>query len=93
MPTCFLQVTGPILSAKHSLIVDRVHELLQVLEHGIELVLSLLFAISVSLVDFVFQILLDRTCQAGIRLVNCSLYMHEPCETSLYIPCQNCGFV
>ena len=89
MPTSFLQVTGSILGAKHGLIVDRVHELLQVLEHGIKFILSLLLAISVSLVDFVFQILLDRTCKTGVGLINSSLYMHEPCETSLYIPCHN----
>ena len=93
MPSGLLEVAGPILRAEDSLVVDRVHELLQILEHRIEFVLGLLLVISVSLVDFILQILLDCTCQAGIRLVDSSLYVHEPCEASLHVASQNRGIV
>ena len=93
MPSGLLEVAGPILRAEDSLVVDRVHELLQILEHRIEFVLGLLLVISVSLVDFILQILLNCTCQASIRLVDSSLYVHEPCEASFYVASQNRGIV
>ena len=93
VPSGLFEVAGPILCAKDSLVVYWVHELLQILEHCIEFVLGLLLVVSVSLVDFILQVLLDCTCQAGIRLVYGSLYVHEPGEACLHVASQNRGVV
>ena len=89
MPSSFLEMALPVLRTEDSFIIDWVHELLQVLEHRVKIKLGLLLAISVSLVYSILQVLLNGTRQAGVRFIDCSLYMHEPGESSLYVPRQD----
>ena len=62
VPTAFLKVTQTVLRAKHGLVVERVHELLQVLKVCICIVSSFHLLVCMGLVDPILQILLNRAC-------------------------------
>ena len=59
VPTAFLKVTQTVLRTKHGLVIQWVHELLQVLKVCICIVSSFHLLVCMSLVDPILQILLD----------------------------------
>ena len=90
MAARFLEMTQAVLGAKHCLVVEGIHELLQIFESQVSMHLfGLVCVLLDSLVDAIFEILLYSTSQAGVTLIDGPLNFHEPAEACLDISRQN----
>lgn len=93
MSPCFFEVTQSVLGAKTLLVVEWVHELLEVGKHVVSVELCFRFLVFDGLVQPILKILLNTGCQASIWLIDQALHPHEPRVPRLDIVGQNTCFV
>jgi len=91
--SCFFEVTQTVLSAKPLLVVQWVHELLEIGKHIVSVELCFRFLVFDALVQPILQVLLNTGCQASVRLIDQSLHPHEPRVPRFNIVGQNTCFI